>query len=101
MSAPSDVGESIDAMLAFVEAVRRLAFEMPAPNEYTPRFVLMCIAADARLRRARFDLTELRWKYEAACDQIEGLQRDHDEAAALVTCEQWSGAERRAKPTHD
>lgn len=29
----------------FVQAVERLAFEMPAPNEYTPRFVQLCVTA--------------------------------------------------------
>lgn len=29
----------------FISAVERLAFEMPAPNPYTPRFVQMCVEA--------------------------------------------------------
>jgi hypothetical protein len=37
-------------LLAFAEAVERLAFEMPAPNAFTPRFVQMCI--EARRRRS-------------------------------------------------
>ena len=33
----------------FIDAVRRLAFEMPPPNTYTPRFVQLCIEARAAL----------------------------------------------------
>lgn len=29
-------------LVAFISAVEKLAFEMPAPNPYTPRLVQMC-----------------------------------------------------------
>ena len=34
---------------AFIEAIKKLAFEMPPPNAYTPRFVEMCIWAERKL----------------------------------------------------
>jgi hypothetical protein len=29
----------------FIDAVEKLAFEMPVPNPYTPRFIQMCVEA--------------------------------------------------------
>jgi hypothetical protein len=34
-----------DTLRGFIEAVEKLAFEMPAPNPYTPRLLQMCITA--------------------------------------------------------
>lgn len=34
-----------DTLREFIDAVERVAFEMPAPNAYTPRLMMMCIAA--------------------------------------------------------
>ena len=39
-----------DLLEPFTKAVEKLAFEMPPPNEYTPRLVQMCIEQRAMLR---------------------------------------------------
>lgn len=50
-------------MLAFAAAVKRLAFEMPPPNEYTPKFVQMALAAERIAREAGRQLPEERQRF--------------------------------------
>lgn len=44
------MSEAYKDLLAFSEAVKQIAFEMPAPNEFTPRFVMIAIEAERRCR---------------------------------------------------
>lgn len=38
---------------AFIDAVEKLAFDMPAPNPYTPQFVMLCVEARRLLNQER------------------------------------------------
>lgn len=40
---------SVEDAKAFIEAVKKLAFEMPPPNEYTPRFIELCAWAEYKV----------------------------------------------------
>lgn len=41
-----------EVLKAFAEAVEKLAWEMPAPNPYTPRLIDMCILARFEINKA-------------------------------------------------
>lgn len=41
----------LQAMTRFTEAVRKIAFEMPPPNQYTPRFIALVVEAEQRILR--------------------------------------------------
>jgi hypothetical protein len=43
-----------EVLYRFAQEVKKIAFEMPAPNVYTPRLVMLAIAAD----RAYFAIRE-------------------------------------------
>jgi hypothetical protein len=49
---------ALDEAKAFIDAVERLAFSMPAPNSYTPQFMLLCVEARRLLNKHQAALTE-------------------------------------------
>lgn len=73
-------------LIWFIEAVKKLAFEMPPENNYTSRFVMLCILAAnevqdraaakhnaERAQRALFEETAvIQAEYDGAVDRAEG-----------------------------
>jgi hypothetical protein len=41
------VNELVEAMKSFTNAVEKLAFSMPAPNDYTPKFIQLVVQAQS------------------------------------------------------
>jgi hypothetical protein len=46
---PTPGGGEREIVSKFIDAIEKLAFSMPAPNAYTPQFVMLCIEARRRL----------------------------------------------------
>jgi hypothetical protein len=55
----------------FILEVKKLAYDMPVPNPYTPMLLSHCLAAERRRREEVFEIEDARFR--SLCDVLNSL----------------------------